>query len=327
MRTTNKRALTLAATATIVAIALTGCNRGTDAEPAQTDDGAVATDTFTIGFSQATMNHPFRVAMVERNVEYAAEHFPDVTINVLDAQDNASSQVANVESLIAQQVDAIILSPVTADALTPVAIQAMEAGIPVITVDRAVDTEVTQHIGANNLDLARSVGDYVIELTGGEGGILEIQGTAGASATIERHDGFLEAIEGSNLEIVAETDANYELNAATSFIENNLQRFRDGQVQVVYAHNDAMALGARLALEEAGLADDVFIIGIDGEDQAFQAVADGRLTASFTYPFGAPEAIEAAVAAARGESLDPELVLESVRVDADNVEEWLGQGF
>lgn len=327
MRTKNKRALALAATATVVAIALTGCNRGEAPEPAATDGGAAASDTLTIGFSQATMNHPFRVAMVERNVEFADENLPNVTVNVLDAQDNAATQVSNVESFIAQQVDAIILSPVTSEALTPVALQAMEAGIPVITVDRQVDTEVTQHIGANNLDLAHSVGEYVIELTGGEGGILEIQGTAGASATIERHDGFIEAIEGSDLQIVAETDANYELNLATTFIENNLQRFRDGQVQVVYAHNDAMALGARLALEEAGVADGVIIIGVDGENQAFQAVADGRLTATFTYPFGAPEAIQAAVAAAQGETLEPELVLDSVRVDSENVAEHLGTGF
>lgn len=325
MRLKHKRAMSLAASAAVLAIVLTGCNRDSGVDTGE--NGENGTDTLTIGFSQATMNHPFRVAMVEDNVDYAAENYPNVTVNVLDGQDDAGNQVANMESLISQGVDAIILSPLTADALTPVAQQAMEAGIPVITVDREVNTEVTQHIGADNTEIARAAGDYVVELTGGEGGILEIQGTSGASATIERHEGFLEAIDGTNLEIVADTDGNFQLNDATAFIENNLHRFRDGSVQVVYAHNDAMAMGARVALEAAGLEDDVIIIGIDGENEAIQAVADGRLTATFTYPYGAPEAMEAAVAAARGESLDPVLVLDSVRIDADNAEEYIGTGF
>lgn len=321
--TMKRRGIVAVAAVTVSLLALTGCNREAPAE----SEGSGSEESFTIGFSQATMNHPFRVAMVEGNVAYAEENYPGVEVEVLDAQDDAAAQVANVETLISQQVDAIILSPVTSDALTPVAQEAMDAGIPVITVDRAVETEVTQHVGGDNTAIATSVGEYVIELTGGEGGVLEIQGTSGASATVERHEGFAAAIEGTDLTVVAETDANYQLNEATAFVENNLNRFRSGDVQVVYAHNDAMALGARLALEEADLADDVFIIGIDGENQAIEAVQEGRLTATFTYPFGAPEGMEAAIAAAKGEELEPELVLESHRIDADNVEDYIGTGF
>ncbi|MFV0425542.1 MAG: substrate-binding domain-containing protein [Beutenbergiaceae bacterium] len=328
---TRKRGLMAAAAIAVSVLALSGCNRDTGGTDTSTGDDSSSdsgsSEEITIGFSQAVMNHPFRVAMVEGNVDWAAENAPEVTVDVLDAQDDAATQVTNMETLISQNVDAIILSPVTSDALTPVAQQAMEAGIPVITIDRSVDTEVTQHIGADNVEIAQNAGDYVVELTGGEGGILEIQGTAGSSAAIDRHEGFLEAIAGSNLTVVAETDANYELNKATAFVENNLQRFRNGEVSVVYAHNDAMALGARLALEEAGLADDVYIIGIDGENQAIEAVNEGRLTATFTYPFGAPEGIQSAIAAANGETLEPELVLESIRIDSSNAADYLGQGF
>lgn len=301
--------------------ALTGCNRTADAG----GDGGGG-DKIVIGFSQATMNHPFRVAMVEQNVAYAKENFPDVTVDVLDAQDDAATQVANMESFIAQKVDAIIISPVTSDALTPVVKEAMDAGIPVITVDREVDTPVTQHIGGDNTAIAETAGKFVIDETGGTGSIIEIQGTAGASATIERSDGFRKAIEGTNLQIVADTDANYERNKATTFIENNLQRFRSGEVTVVYAHNDAMALGAQLALEQAGI-EGVSVIGIDGENDAIQAVADGKMTATFTYPFGAPEAIISAVDAVNGESLEPTQVLESHQIDKSNAAEWIGKGF
>lgn len=301
-------------------VALTGCNRAAPAAEEGTEDQIV------IGFSQATMNHPFRVAMVEQNVAYAKDNFPNVTIDVLDAQDDAATQVANVESFIAQKVDAIIISPVTSDALTPVVKEAMDAGIPVITVDREVDTPVTQHVGGDNTAIAENVGKFVIDQTGGTGSIIEVQGTAGASATIERSEGFRAAIAETGLQIVADTDANYERNKATAFIENNLQRFRSGEVTVVYAHNDAMALGAQLALEQAGI-EGVSVIGIDGENDAIQAVADGKLTATFSYPFGAPEAIISAVAAVKGEKLEPVQVLESHQIDQSNATDWIGKGF
>lgn len=304
------------------ALALTGCNRDAAAEPGSEEDKIV------IGFSQATMNHPFRVAMVEQNVAYAEEEYDNVEVQVLDAQDDAATQVANMESLIAQQVDAIIISPVTSEALTPVVQEAMDAGIPVITVDRSVETEVTAHIGGDNTAIAENVGEFVIEKTGGEAKIIEIQGTAGASATIERAEGFRAAIaDEPGLKIVAETDGNYERNKATAFIENNLSRFQSGEVTVVYAHNDAMAMGAQLALEQAGLADGVMVIGIDGENAAIQAVADGKLTATFTYPFGAPEAMIAAVKAAQGEEIEPQQVLESHQIDESNADDFIGKGF
>lgn len=223
--------------------ALTACNRDTGA--AASGEGG---DRMIIGFSQGTMNHPWRVAMVDGNVGYAKENFPTVEVKVTDGQNSASTQASNVEALIAQHPKAIILSPLTADALTPVAKKAMDAGIPVITLDREVNTPVTSHIGADNKQIAEEAGKFMREKLGGNGNIIEIQGTAGASATIERNSGFVEAIaKFPGLKIVASTDGDYQRNNATKFIENNIQRFKSGEVTAVYAHNDEMALGARLA--------------------------------------------------------------------------------
>lgn len=303
--------------------ALTACNRDTGA--AASGEGG---DRMIIGFSQGTMNHPWRVAMVDGNVGYAKENFPTVEVKVTDGQNSASTQASNVEALIAQHPKAIILSPLTADALTPVAKKAMDAGIPVITLDREVNTPVTSHIGADNKQIAEEAGKFMGEKLGGNGNIIEIQGTAGASATIDRNSGFVEAIaKFPGLKIVASTDGDYQRNNATKFIENNIQRFKSGEVTAVYAHNDEMALGARLALEQAGVADKVTIVSIDGQNEAIQAVADKKLTATFTYPYGVPEAIEAAYKAAKGEAIEKSLVLKSQRIDQDNAKDFIGTGF
>lgn len=309
----------------LLAAGVAGCGRGET--PNTPTPGGEESEQIVIGFSQATMNHPWRVAMADGNVDYAKENLPNVTVKLLDGQDSAPTQVSNMESLIAQNVDAIILSPVTADALTTVAKQAMDAGIPVITVDRAVNTPVTQHIGGDNKLIARQAGEYLAEVMKGEANILEIQGTAGASVTNDRHDGFAEAIaENPGMKIVASTDADYQRNNAATFIENNLQRFRAGEVNAIYAHNDEMALGAQLALEQAGLAEGVSILSIDAQNDAIQAVADGKMIATFTYPTGAPQAIISAVAAAKGEKLEENIVLESERIDASNAKDFIGKG-
>jgi ribose transport system substrate-binding protein len=303
--------------------ALTACNRDTGA--AASGEGG---DRMIIGFSQGTMNHPWRVAMVDGNVGYAKENFSNVEVKVTDGQNSASTQASNVEALIAQHPKAIVLSPLTADALTPVAKKAMDAGIPVITLDREVNTPVTSHIGADNKQIAEEAGKFMGEKLGGSGNIIEIQGTAGASATIDRNSGFVEAISKfPGLKIVASTDGDYQRNNATKFIENNIQRFKSGEVTAVYAHNDEMALGARLALEQAGVADKVTIVSIDGQNEAIQAVADGKLTATFTYPYGVPEAMEAAYKAAKGEAIEKSIVLKSQPIDQDNAKDFIGTGF
>src|SRR5262245_56081905 len=156
---------------------------------------AVATqaggDKLKIGFSQGTMESSWRVNMVEGNKKYAAEKLPDVELVITNGENVASKQVSDVESLMAQGIKVLIISPVTADALTPVVKQAMDAGIPVVTLDRKVNTDVTLHIGADNKLIGESAGKYVCKTLGGKGNVIEIQGTAGASATVDRHDVFV----------------------------------------------------------------------------------------------------------------------------------------
>ena len=281
-----------------------------------------------IAFSQGTMNHPWRVAMVEGNQEYAAENYPNVELVVTDGQNQASKQVSDVESLLVRQPKVLIIIPLTAEALTPVVERALAEGIPVITLDRMVDTCVSVHVGAENLPIGRQAAAFLGERLNGEGQIIEIQGTAGASATVDRHNGFAEGLEAfPNLTVVAEQTADYLREPATSFMEDMLQRFGPGEIDAVYAHNDEMALGAIEAIKDAGRLDEILVVGIDGQETAFESVKAGEMAATFTYHYVAPEGVITAYQLATGEEIEPVIVLESQQVDSSNVDEFLGTGF
>src|SRR5262249_40514296 len=146
---------------------------------------------------------------------------------------------------------------------------------------------------------------------GGKGAIIELQGTAGASATVDRNKGFVdELVKTPDLKIVASQNCDYTRDKAVKFMEDMAQRFAPGEIRAVYAHNAEMALGAIQVLESAGRLKDVLVIGIDGQNNAIDAVAAGKLTATFTYPYVAPEGIEYAYKIAKGETVPEKVVLE-----------------
>ena len=287
-----------------------------------------AAEKILIGFSQATMNSAWRVAMVEGNKKYAAEHFPDAELIVTDGQNQASKQISDVGSLISQGVKVLIISPVQAEPLTPIVRQVMEGNTPVITLDREVNTPVTCRIGAENRPIGVNAGKFIIQKLNGTGNVIEIEGTVGASATIGRHDGFRDALTlAPGIKVVADQFCDYLREPAEKFVQDTLQRFGPGQIQAIYAHNDQMALGAIKIVEAAGRLKEITIVGIDGENSAFQAIKEGKLAATFTYPFCAPQGIQYAYNLAIGEQVPDQIVLKSNRVDASNVDQYLGKGF
>jgi ribose transport system substrate-binding protein len=289
---------------------------------------APAAEKIVIGFSQATMNSAWRVAMLEGNKKYVAEHYPDVELVITDGQNQASQQISDVESLMKQGIKVLIISPVQAEPLTPIVQQVMQANIPVVTLDREVNTKVTCRIGAENRPIGVEAGKFIIKKLNGTGNVVEIEGTVGASATIGRHDGFRDAIRvAPGIRVVADQFCDYLRDPAIKFVEETLKRFGPGQIQAIYAHNDQMALGAIEAVEAAGRLKEIAILGIDGENSAFQAIKDGKLAATFTYPFCAPQGIQYAYNLAIGEQVPDQIILKSTRVDATNVDQYLGKGF
>jgi ribose transport system substrate-binding protein len=289
---------------------------------------ASAAEKIVIGFSQATMNSTWRVAMTEGNKKYTAEHYPEVELAFTDGQNQAAKQISDVESLMSRGIKVLIISPVQAEPLTPIVRKVMEANIPVVTLDREVNTAVTCRIGAENRPIGVNGGKFIIEKLNGRGNVIEIEGTVGASATIGRHDGFRDALTmAPSIRVVADQFCDYLSEPAEKFVQETLQRFGPGQIQAIYSHNDQMALAAIKVAEAAGRLKEITIVGIDGENSAFQAIKDGKLAATFTYPFCAPEGIQYAYNIAIGLQVPDHIALKSTRVDSSNVDRFLGKGF
>ncbi|WEK52451.1 MAG: substrate-binding domain-containing protein [Candidatus Kaistia colombiensis] len=280
---------------------------------------------YRIGLAMNATGHPFNIAMMDGNKQYAAEHFPNVEILVTDGQAQTLKQVQDVESLIARGVDAIMISPNADQPLHPVLKAAMAKNIPVITLDSAVSLPVTSKIGANNRLIGAEVGKFVTEKLGKDARIIEIQGTSGRLPTIERGQGFSDGLGGVG-KIIAQQYCDYARAPAVRFMEDMTNRFAEGEFNVVYAHNDTMALGAIQVLRERGRLKDVVVVGIDGENAAFKAVAAGEMAGCWIYPACAPDGIKAAYAIVTGAGFEPEIVLPTVAVTKANVQDYLGKG-
>ena len=299
-----------------------------DTTAAAPADTTAAGQKFKVGLSQGTMNHPFRVAMVEKNVEYAEENFPDMDIIVTDGQNDSAKQVSDVEDLIAQGIDCLIISPLTAEALTDVCQKAMDAGIPVITLDRNVNCEVTSCIGAENKPMGVAAADKLAGMTNNKGTIVEIQGTAGASVTIDRHDGFNEELaKYPDMKVISTQYCDYLRENAMKYMEDMLQRFGPGEITAVYAHNDEMALGALEAIRAAGREDEgILLIGMDGTEVAFDEIKTGAMSFTIVYPYCAPEGVIYAHKVLTGEKIDSRIFLDTAIVDSSNINDWSGKG-
>jgi ribose transport system substrate-binding protein len=302
------------------------------AAAAAQDDAALSDGSgFKVGFSQANNGDVWRINQTTNVETYCKEYMPNVEVVVTDGQGENAKQDADVSDLITQEIDVLLLTPNEAEPLTPAAQRALDAGIPVITLDREVTIPVTQHIGADNKLIGQRAAQFVAEtLLGGQGGkVLEIQGTAAASATIDRHEEFVNwlAANAPEVEIVDSQIGDYRRENALVVMNDWLQRFGPGEIDVVYTHNDEMALGAVQALEQASRADDMAVVGIDGQNEAIQAVADGRIVATFTYDNAGKEACQSAQQLLSGQEIEPAWVLETNQIDATNAADWVGKGF
>lgn len=226
-----------------------------------------------IGFSQVTLQASFYVQL-KTGAEAAAKAGGDSLI-FLDANGDVNKQNNDIQDLITQKVDVIIVNPVNPDAIVPSLEAAETAGIPIITVDRSVNEgKVATHIGRDNKAMGKLVGSAVVEHLTKAGisnaTIVEIQGAAGGAVMMDRRDGFHAAIEGTGHKIIEGPYAGYIRSNAVTAMQDLLQA--NPKVNVVYAHNDDMALGALQVLQENNRKD-VFVAGVDGLSEALDVMA------------------------------------------------------
>ncbi|NIH81118.1 substrate-binding domain-containing protein [Amycolatopsis viridis] len=250
---------------------------------------------YTIGMSQANVAEPYRQRMND-DIRSAVAAVPQFTVDFADAAQDNSKQVEQVDTFLTQQIDLLIISPNEATPLTAPVKRAFDKGIPVLVLDRKVDGDAyTSFIGADNTAIGRQAGEYFKNVLLPHGGkIAELRGLAGSTPARERHDGFVQGIEGSKIEIVAAQDADWLRDKGQQQADAILQAHPD--IQAIYSQNDPMGEGARIAAQNAGRAD-LPITGIDGlpiESGGLKAVESGRLSATFLYPTGGREAVDAA---------------------------------
>lgn len=284
--------------------------------------GALAQDKdkpIVVGMSQSNLGEPWRVQM-NADIRKAAEAHPQLKVVFKDAGGQSLKQVSQMEEFINQGVDAIIISPHEAVPLANVVSKAYKKGIPVVVLDRAVTTDdYTVFIGADNKKIGKAAGEYIRKVLGGKGNVVELKGLMTTTPGQDRHSGFLEGIKGSDVKVIFEADTRWLEPNARKEMESALARFKD--IDLVYGHNDPAAHGAYLAAKAAGREKQIRFVGIDALPQEGQMyVRQGILDASFEYPTGGKEAVQAVLDIKAGKEVPKKIVLPSRVFTKENID-------
>lgn len=263
----------------------------------------------TIGFSQIGSESAWRTAFTEAVQAEAQER----GINLLfsDAQQSQENQIAAMRAWLAQgDVDAIILAPVIESGWDDVLQEAADSDVPVIIVDRNVDSDESLFVTRVSSDFVhegRLAAAWLVQATSGNCNIVELYGTVGSAAAEDRHTGFVEVIDlFSNMQITHSETGNFVRTEGKAVMESILNAGDPAEICAVFAHNDDMAIGAIEAIKEAGLvpAEDILIVSVDAIPDIFDSMDAGETNATVELsPFMGGPAFDAVVAHLNGEEL------------------------
>ena len=268
----------------------------------------------TIGLSVSTQNNPFFVSLVEGAEKQAASL--GVKITVADAGDDAAKQTSDIEDLVASGISVLIVNPVDSDAVTGAVEFAKSKGVKVIAVDRAVNgTEIECQIASDNVLGAELATQFIVDTLGEGAVVAELEGVTGASAAIDRSQGF-HNIADAKLEVVARQTANFARAEGMSVMENMLQANPD--IQAVFAANDEMALGAMEAISGAGKK--VMVVGFDATDDAIESIKAGQMAGTIAQQpdLIGSTAVENAIKLINGEKIPSSIPVEVTLITKDN---------
>ncbi len=272
------------AVAAIAALALAACGGGDEGSDDQSSTAAAAggSDVIKVGFAQVGAESGWRTANTKSIKEtLTKENGFDLTFS--DAQQKQENQIQAIRTFISQKVDVIAFSPVVTSGWDQVLAEAKAAGIPVVLTDRAVDSPDTSlyvsFIGSDFVDEGERAGAWVSKNPGAEQiNVVELQGTTGSAPMIDRQKGFKAAVaDNPNVKIIDSQTGDFTRDGGKQVMEGFLQKHKD--IDVVFAHNDDMGLGAIQAIEAAGKKPgvDIQIVTIDAVHDGMQALADGKI--------------------------------------------------
>jgi len=333
--------LVTAGTALVLAGLITGCTTtggGGNNAPTNNTGNDETGDTITIGFSGPAADHGW-LGAINSSAIAEAEKYDDVELVVAEGTNDANLQISQVESFISDGVDAIVLLPTDGAALTEVAIQAMEAGIPVINVDREFSSPFAARttILGDNYGMGVSAGTYICEQLGDnpDAVVAEIAGIDSLPLTQDRSRGFADALEDCGLSVTARVAADFTVQGGEAVTSQLLAS--ESQIDAIWNHDDDQGLGVLAAIESAGR-DEFFMVGGAGSRNAMELIQSGDsvLQATVIYPSTqAADGIRLARLIAQGKALadlvevevPARIVLNAPVVTADNVEQYLPTAF
>lgn len=244
----------------------------------------------------------------------------DAVVEIRSADDNSGRQIEDIRYFADNGFDIIIVSPNEAEQLTPIIKEVYQKGIPVITFDRNIIGDTyTASIGVDNVGLGQSAAHYALHLLGEGANALEIYGLPGSTPAEGRHKGFVDEFTGNGGHLLASVPGNWNKEDAIPVVDSLLRIYPD--VDLIYAHNDRMAIGASETAQKLGRKG-IKIIGIDAAPNiGIQAVADSVIDATFLYPTEGHRLIRTALAILKGEPFQREQILPvSSAVDASNAD-------
>lgn len=294
---------------------LAGCGIVIDGEGGSTGSKASGASG-AIGLSISTQNNPFFVTLAEGAKKAAKQ--AGVPLTVVDASDDATKQVSDIEDLVSKNVSVLIVNPVDSDAVTGAVEAAIAKGVRVISVDRVVNgVDIDCQIASDNVAGAELATQYIVDTLGENVKTAELVGTSGASAAIDRSQGF-HNIADKKLKVVASQTADFDRTQGMTVMENMLQA--DSSIQAVFAGNDEMALGAVEAI--SGAKKDVLVVGFDATDDAIEAIRQGRMGATIAQQpdLIGSTAVENAIRLTKGESIPKEIPVEVTLITKDTVD-------
>lgn len=276
---------------------------------------------FVVGVSHSSINDSWRKAMV-LDMQVKASEYPGLTLQIKDAGEDNDTQIKQIREFIKQRVDLVIISANESEPVTTAAVEAFRAGIPTIIIDRKIySEEYTTFIGADNYEIGRAAGLFINSLLKKrKTTIVEVWGREGSSSARDRHNGFSDALIHNDNVILKTVYGRWHAKETKENIAT-LGLFDD--IDIVYAHNDVMALAAREAIMEIDslAVKRIKFIGIDalpGKGKGIEAVSNGHLTASFVYPTGGTTAIKVAWQILNGQPVSKQYALTSALIDKDN---------
>lgn len=275
-------------------------------------------DKVKIGFSQALGNHPWRDAM-NHAMEIQASLYPEVNLSIMKADGNVQKQIADIQQMIDNNTQIIIISPIDPRLLVPVVEKAFAKKIPVILLDRKINSEkYTTYIGADNYEIGKEAANYIISDSKSGRKVIEIRGDDNSSPTVERSNGFHDALKDRTDTRLLKTFR----GAPGDDFRNTVATLPDEDLYV-FAFNDELAYLAWQAARNIGREKGIKFIGVDGlntNDGGIQMVMDGKLNATLLYPSGGAEAIETAMKIHNGNAVPKRIKLGTTVIDRFNAE-------